>query len=201
MSRNSKVKGSRLRSDEERLELFLKLAAELGTSDLAKKGLSYKQSYQWNKLEGFKHELQQPDETDLRAFLTTFRKFISEDSDVYLQAIHRIIYKRLTREEYRESLRTMNAQWRKLFQKGWMRLKINGRDVSPEYALKVYINGRYFHDDLDYAQELEDLERNDPMVSETHRAQFLAAVVDTSNYIGWLAHNIDYLLREGLLDF
>jgi len=39
------------------------------------------------------------------------------------------------------------------------------------------------------------------MGSQFRRAQFLDAIVTTSKYIDWLAGNLDYCLREGLLKF
>lgn len=202
MSRHrAKPKTSHQRGDREKLELFLKLTAEMNTTDLAKKGLGYNYRAKWSKSEGFTQELQEPDENDLRSFLLTFRKFVSEESDVYLQVIHGVFYKRLTREDYRTELGKMNIQWRHLFQQGWLRLNINGREFPPEYTLKVYINGRYFHDDPDYAEELAQLAQHDPIGSLLHRSQFLAAVVETSKYIDWLACNLDYCLRQELLNF
>jgi hypothetical protein len=200
--RNASAQANRKRRDRDKLDLFLKLAAELGTTDLAKKGFGYKHSMKWSRTEGFKQEFEQPDENDLRSFLTTFRKFISKKSDAYLQSIHGIFYERLTREEYREDLGKMNTTWRHLFRDGWMRLTINGRECPPERTLYVYINGRYFHDDVDYAEELAQLEQQpDQTAALLHRAQFLEALVGTSKYIDWLAGNLDYCLREGLLDF
>jgi len=127
MSRNrAKVKASRQRGDKEKLELFLALVTELETTDLAKKGLGYTHTLKGSRSDGLRQELEQPDENDLRSFLITFRKFISDNSDVYLQGIHDICYRRLTREDYRDDLGKMNERWRKHFTKGWMRLNING---------------------------------------------------------------------------
>src|SRR5258706_4434312 len=164
----AKVKANRQREDREKLELFLALAMELATSDLAKKGFGYEYTETWSKAEGIRQKLDQPGldqpgDTDLRAFLTTFRKFILKDSDVYLPVIHGICYRRLTREDYREDLGKMNTKWHKLFESGWMRLTINGREFPPEYTLDVYLNGKYIHDDLNYAEELAQLEQHDPM--------------------------------------
>jgi hypothetical protein len=197
----AKVKASRQREDKEKLELFLALAMELATSDLAKNGFGYEYGESWGRAEGFKQELKQPGENDLRSFLTTFRKFISDDSDAYLQGIHGICHRRLTREDYRVVLDKANAHWRQLFKYGWMRLTMDGREFPPEYTLKVYINGKYLHDDLDYAEELAQLEQHNPMGFLLHRSQFLAGIVDTANYIDWLAGNVDYFLQKGLLKF
>jgi hypothetical protein len=105
MSRQrANVKASRQRGDKEKLELFLALATELVTTDLAKKGFGYTHTLKGSRSEGLRQELEQPDENDLRSFLITFRKFISDNSDVYLQGIHDICYRRLTREDYRDDL-------------------------------------------------------------------------------------------------
>jgi len=91
MSRQrAKAKASRQRGDKEKLELFLALVTELLTTDLAKKGFGYAHTLNGSKAAGVRSELEQPDENDLRSFLITFRKFISDDSDVYLQGIHDI---------------------------------------------------------------------------------------------------------------
>jgi len=91
MSRQrAKAKASRQRGDKEKLELFLALVTELLTTDLAKKGFGYAHTLNGSKAAGVRSELEQPDENDLRSFLITFRKFISDDSDAYLQGIHDI---------------------------------------------------------------------------------------------------------------
>ncbi len=59
-------------------------------------------------------------------------------------------------------------------------LNINGQDRSPEQVMTIWINGKYFHDDPDYKQEIELLETIDPITFGVYRTQFLDGVVATT---------------------
>jgi hypothetical protein len=203
MSRNTaKPKASRKRNDREKLELFLKLMKEMRDTSLAKKGFSVKHSYRWNKSDGILHvDLEQPDEDDLRSFLLTLRKILSKNEDAYIQTIHRIFYKRVKRDDMRQDLGAMNSEWRTQLANGGMNINLNGRKLPPEYVVEVWLNGKYFHDDIDYAQELNQLETVGLVGSTLHRVQFLNAILSTANYALWLASNLDYCLNQDLLDF
>ncbi len=84
MSRNKgSVKAQRKRSDRERLELFIRKFEELQSTQLAKKGfrVQHRVRYSPGSIES---NLTQPDESDVREYLLTFRPFISENEDVFL---------------------------------------------------------------------------------------------------------------------
>ncbi len=73
------------RTDREKLELFLNTTEELSKTTLAQKGFGFEYTQQWSRVDGIVHtELEQPDENDFRSFLLTFRKFVSQESDVNL---------------------------------------------------------------------------------------------------------------------
>jgi hypothetical protein len=57
-------------------------------------------------------ELRQPDEEELRSFLLTFRKFVSEREDVHLFPIHNMLEPLLTSEELRKYLREARSAWK-----------------------------------------------------------------------------------------
>jgi hypothetical protein len=201
-----KSETSRERTDRQKLELFLKMAEELSNTALAKKGLGYHYTQRWSRSDDIlRTELQQPDEEDLRSFLMTFRKFVSQGSDVYIQSIHGIIMKHLQREDPDHDVHAdfgaMNSKWRKNFAGGFMALNINGQDRPPEVVMTIWINGKYFHDDPDFKEEIEQLEKHDPLTFGIYRTQFLDAIVTTTKYIMYLANNLRYCLHKELLVF
>lgn len=196
------------RNNRARLELFVRLAREFATSAVAKNGLSYELGQSWSKQEPqLKTNLSQPNETNLKAALMDLRKFVQQEEDVHVQRIHNLVMRALARdgdtrtaEQMRADLGTMNKQWKTMYQRGFMRVVIDGEDYSPEIAMNLWLNGRYFHDDEDYAQKLDKLQQLNPVAAMLVRAQFLDAVLATANYVTWLAKNVDYFLLRDLLD-
>ena len=204
--RKRKSNTSRRRTDREKLELFLKTAEELSKTTLAQTGFGFEYTQRWSRDDGILHsELQQPDENDLRSFLLTFRKFLAQESDVNLQMIHGIIFRHLQREDpdhdIRRDLGAANSKWRSHLAGSSMKLNINGQDRPPELVITMWINGKYFHDDPEYIEEIEQLEKNDPITFDVYRTQFLDGVIATTKYVMWLARNLIYFFHKELLTF
>jgi hypothetical protein len=196
------------RTNRGRLELFVQLARGCATSDAVKDGLSYEFGQSWSKQDPqLQTNLSQPSETTLKAVLMDLRKFVQQDEDVYVQRIHNLVMRALVRdddtrtaEQMRAALGTMNKQWKTMYQRGFVKVEIDGQDYSPETAMDLWLNGKYFHDDQDYAEKLDRLEHTNPIAAMIVRAQFLDAVIATANYVNWLANNVDYFLLHDLLE-
>lgn len=206
MSQNrQKPKTSRKRTDREKVDLFLRLAEELrqmvedmSNSDPAHNGFGYNCKFSMTS-GAFSTEFNQPSEKDLRSFLITLRKLTMKKGDANIRNIHKIFYQRVKRDELRQDIGEANSDWLRQMSVGSLNLTIGGSEVRPEYAVEVWNNGKYFHDDLDYAEELERIKLN-PIDSTLHRIQFLNAITSITNYAFWLANNITYSLKGGLLE-
>jgi hypothetical protein len=201
MSR-SKEKAKRDRTDRERLELFLERCDELGQIEPVRTGIGYSHTINYDRTQGTRSTFEEPSDKDMRSVLGELRKFVAQGSDIYLNRIHNIVYRRLKAEppseQYKADFRTMNERWKHAFKQGITRLTIKGTLVNPEHAWDAWINGHYLHDDMDYRNELKPLEG---LVWEMHRAQFLEGVIVTLKYTNWLARNVAFLLERDLLDF
>lgn len=201
MSRKN-VKAKRKRTEREKLELFLDRCEELAQLEALRQPFGYNFSYSFNRAEGVQHKLEEPSDRDIRSVIGELRKFIADDSDIWLNRVHGIVYKRVRpgerADEYKAALATMHQKWNNGFTKGIGRITINGVIVSPEHAWDAWINGKYLHDDMDHKEELDRLVG---LFRDTHRAQFLEAAVITLNYTKWLYHNVAYFLHNDLLDF
>jgi hypothetical protein len=176
------------RSDLERLQLFAQMTEELRASRLMQSRPDIGLTINWNPEEGMQTEVQQPDEEELRSFLMTFRKFFSEGEDVHFNAICNIAERRLEDDELRERLRAARELWKYAMREGPVGVTADDRVISPEHVLDLFINGWYFHNDLQKEAELGGL------LPGVVRYRFLAAVLDATKAV----MTVGELLRRGL---
>jgi hypothetical protein len=196
MGRKKQVKAERERTDREKLELFLECCEELAQLEALRRPFGYNSGYTIIGTTLVEHKLDEPSDRDLRSVIGELRKFIADDSDIWLNRVHRIVYKSLRpgeqTDKYKADLGVMNNKWNAGFSKGIGRVTINGVVVSPKHAWDAWINGKYLHDDMDYKEELGRLVG---FFREAHRAQFLEAALVTLNYSKWLYQNVAFFLN------
>src|SRR5579859_4709174 len=105
-------RAARQQSDREILELFLERVDELAHTDLATSGgLSIEHHIRYDKESGLTTELREPDENDLRAYLLTFRQFISEGEPVFIGRIYNLCARCLTDDELKHKVADARQHW------------------------------------------------------------------------------------------
>ena len=158
MSRNKgSVKANRKRTDREKLELFVDKVNELRDTTLMREnGLSYRYNVKGKRDNPVEFELDEPDEGKLRDYLLTFRRFVSNE-DVSFNHILNICQKRFTNVEQKQQLPIIRQLWLETRQHSGLKLVIDGKEVSAEEISDMWLNGLYFHDDLDPREFLRNL--------------------------------------------
>jgi hypothetical protein len=128
-----------------------------------------------------------PNEDALRSYLMAFRKFISNDEPPFIRSIHNLCYTHITSDELKGHICNCQAGWKERVLQSGIKLNIDGRDILPEYIADLWINGHYFHDDL---QKEEELRRYVPLNILFVHQQFLDFVVEATRVIGGTAYTI-----------
>lgn len=182
----------------ELLTLFAQRTHELSERRLVRKGMNTKLTIRWDCVSGLlRQNIDQPDEEDLRSFLLVFRQFISENEPVFLPRIFNECFRNLDSSELKDELRKAQEQWKLVFHKiGVFKLIIDGKKLTGEFILDLWINGHYFHNDLDKANELHRYLGNISVALV--RMQFLSVLSALTNTTLFVGNVVNYGLREGL---
>lgn len=186
-------------SAREQFELYLVRHEELYNSRLLRNGFSPSFSINWNHLKGLNVMNAEPDEEDLRSYLTTYRKFVSEESPIFIQKIFNLCHQFLLSDNLKNELIVARKSWTSQLKTGFMNLNYNGKDISPEYVCDLWLNGLYFHDDLDKFRKLQSV-RPFPLDYTMIRHMFLDHICQTTKYILFVGYIIKIAFREGLFD-
>lgn len=199
MSRNKgAVKASRKRTDGEKLRLFVDKVNELrGTTLMRKNGLRYQFHLKGERDKPVEFQLEEPDEGELRDYLMTFRRFVSNE-DVSLNHILNICQKRLTNGERKQQLPTVRQLWSVARQHSGLKLLMNGKEVSAEEVSDMWLNGRYFHDDPGHRELLDSLP---PLIYADLRAKFLNFIIQASRIIIYMGLLVETSLQDDSFQF
>ena len=185
----------------EQIDLFMKRGTELWNSRVRYEGLNVSINMKWSADEEMlKVNTKEPDLEDFRSFLTIFRKFISQDSAIFLPKIYNICYQHITDKECKKVLTEAREVWQELqTQSGiYMTLTINNRQLSPKDVVDIWINGHYFHDDVEGMRLLESLE---PYQLAAARVIFIDYVIEVTKIIKHLGENIHVAMNRGWFNF
>ena len=184
-------------SHREQLELFLARSTELYEARILRSGYHPSFSFGWNHIEGMKIGCTEPNEDDLRSFLTIYRKFISQDSPVFINKVFNICQRFLSSEQIKEELIEVREKWSNELRYGFMGLNIDNVDLNPEKLCDLWLNAAYFHDDADKIRELESLMPN-IMSYVLVRQNFLNHLWQTTKYILYIAYLVRVSFKENL---
>jgi hypothetical protein len=151
MARNKKYD----MTPKERLELFHARVEELQRFRLLQKefDISFKMEFSNLKGRGYMAaESSEPDDEELRSFLTLFRQFMSDNEPIHLEGIYNILFQYITNDELKERLKEARQAWKESL-RGYGTLIFedgsgNRREMTPELATDIWINGFYFHSDI-----------------------------------------------------
>ncbi len=140
----------------------------------------------------------QPDETELRAFLLTFRQFISKKEPIFIYRIYNLCQKSLVNDKFKEHLIKSRSIWEHAQKSCGINLIFNGQKISPEFAVDLWVNGYYFHSDEKKLKTLRDMLLPGRMLS---RFQFLSFIQDATRQILYLDNIIKISFKEGYFKF
>jgi hypothetical protein len=185
----------------EQLELFLARVDEIRDCQLIKKG--FKSSFSFNSnLETDTFEILsfEPNEDDLRSFLTIYRKFISKGSPIFINIIFNICLQHLNNDQLRNNLVKVRKCWNEAFQKGFISLNLNQKQYSPEEIMNLWINAVYFHDDSDKIKHLESL-MSDAIFYTVIRQSFFSILSETTRQILYVGSVIKTGFNNKHFDF
>ncbi len=186
------------RTEVERLHLFRSEVDTLRQRRLVKDGLYMKSEMSWNAHDQELHiQMTKYDEEDLRSYLTALRPFYSDDSDIFVNKIHSILYQMTEDEHVRRLLARGRARWNEIRQSNGMLIEVNGKILTPEYIYDLWMNGRFFHHDADKRKELTDLP---PLARHEVWKEFINYIIAATDHVIWLSHTMEKVIRDGLID-
>ena len=184
----------------QRLELFVSRSEELQKLRLIRQGIRAKFNFSWNAIDGkLVYTSNEPDEEDFRSFLLLFRQFISDDEPIFINKMFNDCELSLVDEKIKEELRQVRAEWNRIFRKmSDFEINIDGKLLNSEYVLDLWINGYYFHNDVDKAAKLAELTKG--WIPLT-RMQLFAAIPGLTRIIIEAEQIIVKCLKEGNFTF
>lgn len=198
MPRRKKPDPSNTLTPREQIELFIARGEEMWNSRVRREGLKISFNVKWAIDEDVTHRIEEPDAEDFRSFLTIFRKFIAPDSAIYLPKIYNLCHLYITDAETKEFLAEARSIWLEIQQQpdSGMTVTVNGRRLLPKDVVDIWINGYYFHDDVEGMRILKGM---NPFLISATRAIFIDYVIETTNIIRHLAQTIRTAEERGWL--
>jgi len=182
--------------DSEKLQLYRETVDELCETNLVKKGLNSSASIKVSEKHGIQYETTWPDVDNLRSFLLTFRKFISDGEPIFLNHILNLCIKSVKDKTLKEDLIKGQKVWKQICKSPMGILK--GESYSPKDRVNLYLNGEFFHSDKKKRQILKSLKPNLEML---YRSEFIAFLVEATHIIFYVDNIIKIAINKGLVNF
>ncbi|HET7076896.1 MAG TPA: hypothetical protein VFM49_05535 [Chloroflexia bacterium] len=180
----------------QQIELFRYRATRLWEQPLVQAEYSPSLKIQSDQTAGFRVLVNEPDETQLKAFLVDFRPFIMEQEPIYLDKIYNLCHQYVTDEHLRAELVEARADWARMQKAAAMRLIWNGVEQVPEALSDRWVQGYYLHNDWETIQRFDALPPHERAVLRYHFLQF---VFQATHNILWVGSAINYALHAGLV--
>ena len=103
--------------------------------------------------------LWEPDEEDLRSFLPLFRRLVAQGEPIYVRRIYNLCYCVIALAQD-ELLRDHSVYWcntwRRTERETMIGIQFQGAAMRPEELADLWINGYYFHNDIEKHERLLD---------------------------------------------
>ena len=196
--RTSTTARTRERDDCEKLRLFVRRVDEMEQNYLAQKGILLQTNIVIDSVAGMSMKSEQPDEEQVKALVLDFRHLISKNEDVCVHRIHSICERRLIRQDVKQHLREARVGWRAMLGRACHTLTVNGRTRGPDDVADLWINGHYFHNDVDLRNELDAMNH---LQQGLLWRQFLIYVGITRGYLIQVCEVVANGLDEGWFVF
>jgi hypothetical protein len=180
---------------EKQLATFVKHVEELRGLPLVTEGQGVGWSLNVNATRGLSVQVNLLNENDLRSFLITFRKFISPKTDIQLNKVYDTCFLALkANNDLRGRLIDAREAWKEAL-KNVGSITFDEQTYSREQAALQWMNGGYFHSDLEKYEELNKLlSRGWPYV-QMHFGDF---VVDATRVIIYTGYVVEYARKNHL---
>jgi hypothetical protein len=182
-------------STRQKLEKFHETAQELKSTALMKKGLSSSMTIRVRDLVMSVDTEKWPDEEELRSFLLTFRHFIADKEDVFMDRIFNLCQQKLTDDKLRGYLAKSRVFWKREHETVGFDLVCQGKRQTPEQVTKLWLSGAYFHKDEEKRVVLKALPFPLRML---FKQQFLSFLVGATHVIFYVDEIIKKVLDDGL---
>ena len=139
-----------------KLLLFKQKICQLQKVSIVKDGFNVGVDFKYKQEQGLEIKGRFPNEDSVKSLLMSLRFFLNNDEPLFFYKICNILYLGTNGEIRKEA-----AQIRKIFSDILHNPPINfvenGKTLSPEKIINLWINGEYFHVDEEKAQTLFDL--------------------------------------------
>lgn len=198
MSHKLLAKAKRQRTEKEKLELFVSKANELRNTRLFKNGFKIQHRIYNQQDQTGETTLEEPDEADLKDYLVTFRHFIAKKEDTFINNIFSICHRKLTNNDMKQSLIKARESLRQAERFNIISFRLNGEELTPEKATDMYLNSKYFHNDLEPQEQLDEMS---PLMYDMTRFSFLNFVITASKIIVYTQHTIICAFKDDLFLF
>lgn len=178
----------------DQIDAFIARSETLRRGRLVRQGCDTSISLHWTETMPLRIESVEPDQDDLQALMVQLRPFFLKQDPVYLERVLRLAIRLMRHEEFRGHLEQVRAQWRHAAQVGPIRLEVNGRHISPSELADMWINGVYFHTNLEIANFLSRL-----WPQAVVRQRFVWFLFDAVRVVLYTGNVLTIARREDLL--
>ena len=178
----------------ETLSRFHEKASILRESKLLRANFTTGFSVTWNE-SGLQVTAKQPEDTNLLAYLTTFRQFILKGERINLDKIYVLCQAHLKDDKLKGYLLKSQGFWKKASSEASVALIFNGREMTPWEISDLFLYGGLFHGDKKKEEFLRALL---PHELNFFMFQFLEFVQRTTDQILYVDNFIVVALKDGL---
>jgi hypothetical protein len=178
----------------DKLNRFHEKATKLRESKLLKETDTIKFTMTFNE-SGVQTTIKEPEDTNLRAYLTIFRQFILKKEPTNLDRIYELCEAHLKDDRLKRNLKKSQELWHNAFNRATLRMIYKGRVLTPEEVTDLFLYGGMFHSDPEKEQFLKALP---PREYNIYRWQFLELITRASKQILYVDAQVVGALKDGL---
>jgi len=173
-----------------RLEIFLQRVEDLKNTKIVREGYNSGFTLNWTKESGvLKFQFNQPDEDLFRSLLLSLRHFLQEKEPTFMNRIYNICDRCLTNEKHKNYLIKSRNFLNEAMKSTGVHLDIDQKHFSPSYVWDIYINGLYFHSDMEKADVILKLSEHEKNLIKNELYAFVNACIKQIVYVGNIVHN------------
>jgi len=183
--------------DKARLEIFLKRVKELKNTKLVREGYNSGFTLKWTEESGMlDFQFSQPDEDLFRSLLLSLRHFLQEKEPTFINRIYNICDRCLTNEKHKNYLVKSRKFLNEAMKSTGLHLNIDQKHFSPSYVWDIYINGLYFHSDVEKSDVILKLSAHERKLVKNELYGFVNASIRQVIYVGNIVQNA--ILNKGI---
>lgn len=189
----------------QQLELFVRRVNELNQRSIIQQGNFQKLQLRTRiDQSGWSYELSDVDgkPIEVEAFnslLLALRPFIAQKEPIFLSDVFKICGRYLTDNAPREGFDKAWRQWKSYLRGNTDIIQIFDGDelLTPLVILDIWINGHYFHNDLEHIERLERWKDHRGFLD----GQFKMIIQELVHLIRWLGGFVHQAFENGWIDF